>query len=60
MTVTVRITITKEEIEEYRKTWKECNPGNISDKDIKKNILEQFWADKHEYLCSADIECEII
>lgn len=60
MTVTVRITVTKEEVEEYRKSWKECNPGDISDEDIKENILEQFWADKHEYLCSADIDCEII
>ena len=60
MTVTVRIVLTRDEVEEYRKEWKECNPGNISDEEIKDDFLEWFWADKHEYLCSADINCDIL
>ena len=60
MTVIVRITLTKDEVEEYRKCWKECNPGDISDEEIKDDFLEWFWADKHKYLCSADINCDIL
>ena len=28
--------------------------------EIKDDFLEWFWADKHEYLCSADINCDIL
>lgn len=60
MTVTLHITITKDEANEYREGWKEYNPGDLTDEDIKERFMEQFWTDKHEYLCSADIVCEII
>ena len=60
MTVTVRITITKDEANEYRESWKEFNSNDLTEEDIKKHFIELFWADKHEYLCSADINCEII
>ena len=36
MTITVRITLTRDEVEEYRKGWKECNSGDISDEEIKQ------------------------
>ena len=60
MNVVVNITLTREEVEEFREGWKECHPGDISDEEIKDYYLEQFWADKHEYLCSADINCNIL
>ena len=60
MTVTVQITITKDEANEYCESWKEFNSNDLAEDDIKKHFIEQFWADKHEYLCLADIACEII
>ena len=35
MIVTVRITLTRDEVEEYCKCWKECNSGDISGEEIK-------------------------
>ena len=60
MTLTVRLSIPRSEVREYREEYMECNPWEISDEEIKQDFLDRFWADKHEYLCGADIQCEIV
>lgn len=60
MLVTVKFTIQKEEIEDYRTCWKDCNDGDITDKKILERYEEMFWADKQDYLECADYIWEIV
>lgn len=55
--VKVILTIPRKKVEEDKKEIEHWNPGSMqNDEDIKQHYLEYFWGDKHEYLCSADIE----
>ena len=40
MNVVVNITLTREEVEEFREGWKEYHPGDISDEEIKDYYLD--------------------
>lgn len=60
MTVTVRITLTRDEVEEYRECWKECNPGDISDEEIRQKFIDQVIADKNDYIYDANFKVEIL
>ena len=42
MTVTVRVSIPRSEVREYREEYMECNPWEISDEEIKQDFLDRF------------------
>ena len=58
MTVTVRITLTK--VEEYRKCWKECNSGDISDEEIKQIFIDRVIADRSDYIYEDNFKVDIV
>lgn len=60
MLVTVKFTIQKEEIDNYRNNWEKFNDGSITDKEILEDYEERFWADKQDYLECADYIWEIV
>ena len=60
MTVTVRITLTRDEVEEYRNGWKECNSGDISDEEIKQIFIDQIIADKNDYIYDDNFKVDIL
>lgn len=60
MTVTVRITLTRDEVEEYREGWKECNSGDISDEEIKQIFIDQIIADKNDYIYDDNFKVDIL
>lgn len=60
MTVTVGITLTKDEVEEYRKCWKECNSGDISDEEIKQIFIDRVIADRSDYIYENNFKVDIV
>ena len=60
MTVTVRITLMRDEVEEYSKGWKECNSGDISDEEIKQIFIDQIIADKNDYIYDDNFKVDIL
>lgn len=60
MTITVRMTLTRAEVEQYRKEWKETNDGEITDEEIMDEYVDWFYADLHDYVDNADVEVEIV
>ena len=60
MTVTIRITLTRDEVEEYRKGWKECNSGDISDEERKQIFIDQIIADKNDYIYDDNFKVDIL
>lgn len=60
MTVTVRIVITRDEVEEYRKEWKECNSGDISDEEIKQIFIDRVIADRSDYIYEDNFKVDIL
>lgn len=60
MTVTVRITLTRDEVEEYREGWKKCNSGDISDEEIKQIFINQIIADKNDYIYDDNFKVDIL
>ena len=40
MTITVHMTLTRAEVEQYRKEWKEINDGEITDEEIMDEYVD--------------------
>lgn len=60
MKTTIRLSVTKEEVDNYKKGYQECNEWLPTEEEVKQHFIEQFIADKHEYICEAEIGVDIV
>ena len=54
------MSITKEEVDNYKRGYQECNEWLPTEEEVKQHFIEQFIADKHEYICEEEIEIDIV
>lgn len=61
MDIKVILTIHREEIEEYKKEYAECNFNEVlTDKEVLENYKEIFYEDCREYIIDyANVEMKI-
>lgn len=60
MDVTVLISVTREEMEEYNREYEECNGERLTDEEILESFIEYFYADASEYVHDGEVQTEII
>lgn len=58
MTATVRVIVTRDEVEEYRREWSDVNVGLITDDEILDIMLENYCVDMHDF--NTDYKIEIL
>lgn len=55
MTIKIRIEVSYDELEDYRREFFECNGVELPIEIAKKNFIERFMADKNDYIDTDNI-----